>query len=169
MTPRELDDQISAMSVGHICDVLECATIADIAVEDSFHLEPPQAKQKAMTALLGLLEHAEDFFDNADDHVGRFALGIAMNVVATCTETISNETTAKCIAENMESLAYILLVQMKEAGESWNPELVSLLRRIQHPSYNDDDKTLPIPALLATSPKRRCPHCGAAATTGVAS
>jgi hypothetical protein len=140
MTARELD-QIGAMNVGHICDVLEMAAAIDTV--------GTKAEQKALKALLVLLEQVHVFLDNEDDHVGRFAMGIAMNAIAARTDGISDELTAKCIAQNMEDLAYLLLVQMEEAGESWNPELVSQLKRIQHPSFNDGNSQHPY--LLGTA------------------
>jgi len=159
MTPRELD-KINAMTVAHLCDVLEAAAAT-------------KAEQKALMALRVLLEQAQMFFDDEDDHLGRFAMAIAMNAIAAHTDGIPDDLTAHCIAENMENLAYLLLVEMEQLGESWDPELVSRLKRMQHPSYNDDENS-PHPHLLGTAsstpaPQGRCPHCGAAETTGVAS
>jgi hypothetical protein len=119
MNAKELE-QINAMSVTHLCDLLESGS------------------QKGLKALRVILEEAEGYLDNEDDHVGRFAMGIAMNAIAARTDGHPDELTAQHIAQNMEDLGYLLLSLMEETKQNWDPELVSQLRRIQHPSYNEE-------------------------------
>src|SRR5262245_30019033 len=103
---------VGVMSVAHLCDLLD--------------RESP-ASEEAMDGLRMILEYAEQFYEEDGDHIGRLAMAIALDAVEA--EHITEEGTANSLSENMEALAHLLLVQMEEMGESWNPELVCRLKR----------------------------------------
>ena len=122
MTPKELE-RINAMSLDHLFALMNTS---------------PDRWQKVAKPLAFILGHARAFYDNGDDHVANFALGIAENVFDKYADGLSiDEDTAKLIVEDMEWLAHLLLYE--KGAKDWPPELLSRLRRIQNPIQTTDE------------------------------